>query len=199
MKKIKLLSILLLTLLKFAVAQQPFVSMGVVVFADGKYYKGKVLDETSDMVRIQFLPSNSIYEFNRLGVITKSTGTYKAGALVKQISVHELVKDIYAEENAVYDYGFIGVRFGDGKLFFALTDGIGYNIVKDAFFSHSGSVYGFIKENGKWKVAFTVGGAYPAGHIITQLYRVQNFGRVFYTDGSFGSSNFMERKPTGNN
>ena len=199
MKKVTLLLFFLFMILKFAIAQQSFVCMGYVVFSDGKHYAGKILQEAPDMIRIQFLPSNNIYEFNKLGVITKSTGTYKAGNMVKLISVHELVKDIYTEENAVYGYSFAGIRFSDGKLFFALIDGVNGNTINNAYFSHSGSIYNFIKESSKWKVTSTSGGAYPVGHVITQLYLVQNFGREFYTDGTMGSPNFMERKPNGNN
>ena len=63
----------------------------------------------------------------------------------------------------------------------------------------SNSTYNFIKENGKWKAAFTIGGGYPVGHVITQLYTLQNFGREFYSDGTMGSPNFMERRPDANN
>ena len=202
MKKITLLTAFLVMLLKITTAQQSFVNMAIVFFSDGKCYHGKILQETPDMIRIQFLRSNNTYEFNKLGVITKSTGTYKAGSLVKLISIHEFIKDIYDEENTIYPYGFIGVRFGDGRLFYALTsvtDGIQNNTINNVDFLHSNSIYNFIKENGKWKVAFTRGGGYPVGHVITQLYTLQNLGRVFYADGLISSPNFMERKPDANN
>lgn len=198
MKKITLLSCFLVMLLKFAIAQQTFVCMATVVFSDKQYHRGKILQETTDMIRIQFLPSNNTYEFNKLGVITKSTGTYKAGGMVKLIAVHEFIKDIYNEENTVYE-GIMGVKFGDGRLFFGLTGGIKNNTLENVYFIHSGSTYNFIKENGRWKVTSTLGGAYPVGHGITQLYMVQNFGRAFYTDETMASPNFMERKPSGNN
>lgn len=199
MKKITLLLAVFAMAFKFAIAQQPFVNMAFVVFGDGKYYRGKILQETADMIRIQFLPSNNIYEFNSLGVITMSYGAYKVGGRTKLISVHEFVKDIYNEDNASYPFGFIGVRFGDGKLYFALSDDIQNNTIENAYFGHSGSSYNFIKENGVWKVSSTRGGGYPIGHIISQLYTLQNLGRIFYSDGTMNSPNFNERRPDGNN
>ena len=68
MKKITLLTAFLVMLLKITTAQQSFVNMAIVFFSDGKSYHGKILQETPDMIRIQFLRSNNTYEFNKLGV-----------------------------------------------------------------------------------------------------------------------------------
>lgn len=192
-----LLQLLFFMLCFKATHAQQFPNMAFVVFQDNKYYHGKILSETPDLLQVQFVPSNSIYEFNKQGVITKSNGKYKAGGLVKLISVHELIKDIYNEENSNYPFNFLGIRFGDGRLFYALSGGMQNNTLPQVYFPHSGSTYDFIKVDGKWQVSSTRGGAYPVGHVISSLYMVENIGRFFYTDGSMSSPNILTRNPTG--
>lgn len=193
----KVIVFVALFFLYFIASAQQFPSMAVVIFkGDKNYYHGKILEETTTKVKIQFIPSGSIYEINNLGVVEKSTGKYKAGSFVNFISLHDFIKDVYNEENAIYPYNFVGIRFSDGKLYYGLSDGMLNNQMNNVYFSHSGKTYSFVKQGEKWKVSAS-NGAYPVGNIITCLYMVQNFGRLFYTDGTFNNTGFTQRKPSG--
>lgn len=174
-----------------------------VMFADNKWYTGRVLSEANGIIKVEFLHSRSVYQFNSQGSIISSTGKYAVGQKVKQINVGDHEKEVY-EDTAWYtvkEKDFLGVLFPDGQDYFGVVTKWhpGYFVI---VFAHSGNVYDMIKDkmgpnndykgDNKWKVSFKpTGGMYPRGTEIISLYKLKK--RVFYSDGTgFNAGVFTE-------
>lgn len=173
-------------------------TMVTVVFQDGKYYKAKLLEETESTIKVEFIPSHTVYFFDNTGRILSSTGKYATGNYVKLISVHDYIEDVYYRENLTYEYQFAGVLFSDNQLYFGLLEANGGNTCT-VFFDHSGSTYQFEKVDGTWRVAFTDKGKYPVGCSLAGLFTVENFGREFFSDRSLDYSKPEETFSTDTN
>ena len=161
-------------------AQLPSVTR--VVFADGGDYSGRIISETADRVKVEFLHSHSIYEFSNTGTIISSTGKYAKGQKVKAIMIRAPLKSVYNLSNISADSIFLGIKFGDGQVYFcrlmASREGS-----FDCGFTHTKSYYTMMKEGNVWRVFKTDRGTYPVGHVILDIYTLDT-GRFFYDDGS---------------
>jgi hypothetical protein len=164
---------LLTALSSFAQAHNP--DLATVLFNDNINYCGKVLTKQSDKIKIEFLGSHNIYEFDNRGNIISSNGKYKAGEKVKQIKLEGFMES-YSKTTSVTATRTLGIVFGDGQVYFGYVlnaEGSSFNIK----FCHSYSDYTF-QYDGVWKVIHSTG-KYPAGHIIKDIYRV-SFKSFFY-------------------
>ena len=191
--KNNLLLLVIVSMISSLTFGQQFSSMVDIFFPDGKYFNAKLLEESDNQVKVQIIPSQSIYVFDKAGQIISSTGSYKAGGKVKYVSISRFTEDLYNGTKVIDKPTSIGVVFGDGLLYFGLAYIITAKWIKGVTFYHSGSYYEFLKPVDKWKVLITVNGKYPHDHLIRSVYSVEDIPRLFYSDGSFNSINASQR------
>lgn len=160
-------------------AQSP---SGVTVkFADSKFYSAKMISETPSTIKLEFLHSKSVYEFNIDGKILSSTGQYPKGQKVKMILIRDADKSIYNLSTLGYVNDFVGIKFSDGKVYFCkimTSEANSFNCI----FTHTYSFYTMKKEDNMWRVYSTDKGAYPKGHVLIDIYSLAP-RRFFFNDG----------------
>lgn len=179
---------------------QNYPSLVDVYFADNKYYPAKLLEESGNQLKVQFIHSQSIYSFDNTGHIISSTGSYKPGDKVKLIRIFKFTEDLYNVSRTILNGTKLGIVFGDGQLYFGFAAQITASLLHMVMFYHSWSVYDFIKPpSGKWKVYSTDKGKYPINHVIQSVYALEEEGRVFYSDGTLKASQLNERRPSETN
>lgn len=163
-----------------------------ILFSDGKWFSARVLSNENNIIKVEFLHTHSIYQFNDQGFILSSTGAYPKGQKVKKIILGEYEKMVY-EDLAWYTVrtgDALGVMFPDGQDYFGVVKDLAPGYF-DILFFHSQNQYSIIKDklgpnmdykgDNKWKVSYRPPtGIYTRGTEIISLYKLAR--RVFYTD-----------------
>lgn len=168
MKKTIALIVILLGVISTATSQAP--SAVFVTFSDNKSYTARQINRTANDINVEFLHSHSIYTFNNQGTISSSTGAYPAGTKVLSISYRDYLKNITDELNMeLYRTEWVGIRFSDNQIYYGIVEMASTNDIVVAF-SHSGSEYGFSRENGSWVVHRIKGGTYKENDKISGIY-----------------------------
>lgn len=152
-----------------------------VLFADGKWYTARVISESTDRIKMEFLHSYSIYEFGSDGKIISSTGQYPKGQKVKEIGVRDKLKSVYNQSSVGKRGDILGIKFSDGQVYFC---GIEESV--EAYFTctfmHTKSIYAMKREGNSWLVYASDKGKYPIGHKLADIYTLGS-RRIFYSDG----------------
>ncbi|MBK8520696.1 MAG: hypothetical protein WAT20_15505 [Ferruginibacter sp.] len=179
MKKITLLVFFTGFIFQLTKAQLP--SESTVKFADGKFYTAKVITETTDKIKLQFLHSQSIYEFSKSGVILSSTGKYPKGQKIKMLLVKAPLHSLYYQ-STIDASDALGIKFSDGQVYFCKVSSVQANSFYCTF-PHTRSSYTMVKSGDTWKVFSTDTGTYPKGHVLVEIYKLAK-RRLFFDDGS---------------
>jgi hypothetical protein len=171
-----------------------------VLFGDGKWYNARVLSNENNILKVEFINTRSIYQFNNQGIVLSSTGAYPKGHKVKKIILGVYDKMVY-EDLAWYTVekgDILGVMFPDGQDYFGVVQSVNPGYF-DIIFCHSQNRYGMIKDkmgpnkdykgDNKWKVSYQPpAGMYPHGTEIIHLYRLTR--KIFYSADS--GDNFFQ-------
>ncbi len=177
--------LLLLALLSLPIvswAQVP--ALVTVGFQDGSAYFANLLSRTETTVQVEFLHSGSRYEFDNQGYILSSTGKYKAGERVNLIDIDPKKESIYYSESLHSTDGtlplYVGIMFGDGKIYYGVVEASAEASWFSIQFLHSGSHYTMHKEAGAWKVHSTDNGHYPPGHVLIDIFSLDEGGFFYF-------------------
>lgn len=176
MKTVKIIAVLISFFLlpQFLLAQGiAFVKVG---FPDGLIYYGNELGRTATTIKVQFIPSRAIYEFDKSGNILSSNGKYAAGGQVNLIVVDKYLMELTNRESMQSTTGQspfdVGVVFGDGQLYYGAVVSNSEAGWFSITFYHSGSQYTMHREDGTWKVWSTDKGTYPKGEPLSNIFEV---------------------------
>ena len=152
-----------------------------VKFNDDAMYAARVISETQTRLKVEFLHSHSIYEFDNNGFVISSNGQYKKSEKVKMILIKDAGESIYSQSIVGQPEEIKGFRFGDGQVYYSRLKQVEENYFTCRF-HHTGSTYAFKKEGQTWKVYTSDKGTYPVGYIIKDIFTLLP-RRFFYTDG----------------
>lgn len=152
-----------------------------VLFADGKRFSARVISESSDRIKLEFLHSFSVYEVSLDGTILSSTGNYPQGQKVKEVGVRDKLKSVYHQSSTGAAGDILGIKFSDGQVYFC-----GINESIEGYFTctfyHTKSIYAMKREGESWFVYANAKGKYPIGHKLADIYSLGP-RRIFYSDG----------------
>lgn len=181
----KTLALLFFVLAAARISAEP--ALVAVRFQDEKIYYANLLERNEGSIRVEFLHTHSIYEFDKQGYVIASTGQYKPGARVISISIHPYKESLYSRESLHSISGdqlYIGVVFSDGKVYYgeavATAEASWFAIT----FLHSGSHYIMHKIEESWKVQKNYRGSYPEGTLLIDIFSVPFNGEAYYNGGS---------------
>lgn len=158
------------------------IAMVTVAFNDGSAYFGKKLAITDNTIRVEFLHSHSVYEFDKNGTILFSTGSYKVGDKVKMIDVAYYKESYFNEQSlTIPQTGVVnmGVVFADGQVYFGILEQVAGNQFT-IYFAHTGSKYDITNENGTWMVNWTDKGTYLPGTKLTDIFELDTPDNFYY-------------------
>jgi len=156
--------------------------MVTVGFADGNAYFAKKLAITDNTVKVEFLHSHSVYEFDKNGYILYSTGGYKVGDRVKMIDIAYYKESYFNEQSlTIPQTGTVnmGVVFADGQVYFGILEQVTGNQFT-IYFAHTGSKYDITNENGTWMVNWTDKGTYLPGTKLTDIFELDTPDNFYY-------------------
>lgn len=154
-----------------------------VKFQDGEGFFANLLEKKEGSIRVEFLHTHSIYEFDRNGYILASSGKYRPGTRVKAILIYPHQESLYARESMSStsgDGGSVGVVFGDSKVYYGVLQNGGDAGWCSIYFFHSRNTYTLNKTNNTWKVHSTDKGSYPAGTTILDIFSIPMDGENYF-------------------